>query len=178
MTQLTLLMELLDVIKEILETGATSANIYYARQYMDITFNRFEEHDGMEPSKLDTVLDKIAIHSLDMPPELKVYFKSIESFRPKNEIDPHDFPSGDNSIDVAQLVTDFMVILNELLHAGVTPCTSHEAHVKLDDLFKRFEQQAQAHEEMAGIDDDMPNALNHFFPNIQDDLDGLTLFFI
>ena len=179
MTKLTLFMELLDVIKELLETGATSTNIYGARLQMDTVFNKFELFDDMELSQLDRVLDKISVDLLEMPSELKAYFKWIENAQAENEIYPHDLPNVDNSFEAAQFVSEFMDILNQLLHAGITPCTSHEAHMKLDDLFKRFEQQAEADEDMA-INEylDTPNALAHFFPDLQEQMDSLTLFLV
>jgi len=171
MTQLTLFMELLDVIKEVLETGATSTNIYYARLQLDTAFNKFEENDGLELSALGTILDKIAIDLLGMTPELKAYFKLIENAQAENEIYPHDLPSINNSVEVAQLVSEMMDILNALLHAGVTPCTAHEAHTKLDDLFKRFEQQAEAHEEKEDNE-----YFDRLFPNLEADLAKITIF--
>ena len=160
MTQLNLILELTDMFKELLEATKTGYNVRHAHNMMDLAFDRFEEMDGVDVSEMGTILDEIAIKIMDMPSELKDYFRYIENCQDENEIYPHDLPRFDNSIEFTQLATGFFAIINDLLQAGVTPCIAHEARLFLDDLFKSFEDELEAKEQEALVeDDDTPNTL-------------------
>ena len=177
MTQFNLILELLNIFEELLEAEKTGYNVRHARRLMDIAFNRFEEMDGVEVSEMGTILDTITLNILNMSPELKDYFRFIESCQTENETYPHDFPIFDNSSEFSGFATDFLTIINDLLQTGITPCTAHHAHLLLDDLFEAFEYEAEELEALAE-DNHTSNALNHFFPDLQEQLDGLTLFFV
>lgn len=139
MTPLKLLLELLDVIQDLLEDGATSDNLSHARLQLDLAFDAFEELDGVDQSELGTLLDTIAIKLLEMPKALKDYFQLLDSFQVKNEKDPRD-----DSVEMASLVTGFLTIINDLLQTGVTPCTAHQARLQLEEQLQAFE----AHENL------------------------------
>jgi hypothetical protein len=174
MTQFNFILELTDIFKELLESSKASYNVRHARRLMDLAFDRFEEMDGVDISEMGTPFDATTIKILDTPSEQKDYFQQLERFQSENEIFPCDLPNGDHSIEMAQFVLGFVTILNALLGAGVTPCNAHQARLLLDDLLRDFEQQAEVFEATME-DDDTPNALNQLFPNLQEDLDNLTL---
>ena len=173
MTKLNLLTELLETANTLLENDMTSLTIYQARTQITYLFDKFEEYADLPTCDLFTTVDDITINALsNMPTALAEYFNTLETFISENEI----FPAH-HSVEQAQLMLGFYTIFKELLQTEVTPCDTHQAYLLLDDLFKHFEQQAEEYEENAVIDyDETPNALNHFFPNIQECLDGLTLF--
>lgn len=175
MTQFNLILELTTIFKELLEASKAGYNVRHARRLMDLAFDRFEEMDGVEVSEMETTLDTIAIKTMDMPSELKDYFRYIENCQADNEIYPHDLPNFNSSIEFAQLATTFLTIVNDLLNVGITPCNAHQARLLLDDLFRKFEEQVEADEAKAYADDDH-DPLRALFPNVQEDLDGLTLF--
>lgn len=173
MTKLTLFIELLEVIKELLEASMTAYNVRHAHQLMELAFNRFEEREGMKLSDLDTIINDISIKLVNMPPELKEYFQLMEQFQVENEIYSHDITNFNNSIEVAQFAIAFFTILNDLLQAGVTPDNTYLAHLLLDDLFKEFEEQVEKIEDLAKIDDS--ETLCHCFPNIEIMLENITI---
>jgi hypothetical protein len=109
-----------------------------------------------------------------MTPEVKQYFRMIETFQAENEIFLQDLPQPfeKHTIEQVQLMVGFFDILNDLLQAGITACTAYEARIKIDSLFRDFEQE---HEEVE-TDDIEDNSLSHFFPNLADDISKLTLF--
>jgi hypothetical protein len=172
MTKLILFTELLEIGTDLLETGMPSSNIYETRTRLDSIFAKFEEDSDFPICDLTEVLDNITIKVLSIPKELKDYFRIIESFQTDNELYPQL-----HTVEETQLLTEFFTILENLLATSMTPCDAHQTHLQLDDLFKAFQEQAEAFEEMAGIDDDeFPTALNHFFPDLAEVWVGLTLF--
>ena len=177
MRKLNLFTELLETANTLLETDMTSLAIYQARTQIAYLFDKFEADTDLPTCDLCNKVDDIAINALsNMPTALAEYFNTSEIFIAENEIYPQALPVT-HTMEQAQLMVGFYIIFKELLQTEVTPCDTHQAYLLLDDLFKDFEQQAEAFEEMAETDyDDMPNLLNHLFPNIQEHLDGLTLF--
>ena len=177
MTKLNLLTELLETANTLLETDMNSLAIYQARTQIAYLFDRFEEYADLPTCDLcttvDETVDDMDINALsNMPTALAEYFNTLETFMTENEI----FPTH-HSLEQAQLMLGFYTIFKELLQTEVAPCDTHQAYLQLDDLFKHFEQLAEEYEESAVIDcDETPNALSHFFPNIHECLDGLTLF--
>jgi len=147
MTKLILFTELLEIGNELLETDVTSNNVYEARKKLDYIFEKFEENSDYPVCELVTALDDIAINTLNFPKELKDYFHGIESFQAENEICLLELPCH-HTMEQAQLMAGFFTILENLLATSMTPCDAHQAHLHLDDLFKIFEEDAEAHEDM------------------------------
>lgn len=173
MTKLNLLTELLETANNLLETNMTSLTLYQARTQIAYTFDRFEEHSDRPTCNLITTINEIATEALaTMSTALAEYFNTIQGFISDNEIHPHN-----HTVEQAQLMVGFYNIFNELLQTEITPCDAHHAYVQLDDLLKDFELQAEENEDKAvDYNDDTPNALSHFFPNMQEALGELTLF--
>ena len=177
MIQFTLFMELLDTMNDLLEGGFDSDNVYHARMKMDCHFAKFDENNGIEQVKPINLLGGIAKKLIYMP-ELKQYAKMIETFQAENEICLLDLPLKIENITIeeVQLIIGFFTILNELLEAGITPCSAYEAHIRLDDLFKAFEDEAEANEELLNAElnamssdlDDMPIHAETFFQDLTD----------
>ena len=180
MTQFTLLIELLDTMNDLLEGGFDSDNIYHARMKMDCYFAKFDENNGIEQVKPVNLLDGIAKKLVYMP-ELKQYAKMIETFQAENEICLLDLPLKieEATIEQVQLIIGFFTILNELLEAGMTSCNVYEAHIRLDDLFKAFEDEAEANEDLLNAElnampsnlVDMPIHAETFFQDLTEHLD-------
>jgi len=147
MTKLILFTELLEIGNELLGARATSNNVYEARKKLDYIFEKFEEDADYPVCELAMALDDIAINTLKFPKELKDYFHGIETFQAENEIYLHDLPHF-HIMEQAQLMVGFFTILENLLATSMTPCDTHQAHLHLDDLFKAFEEDAEAHEDM------------------------------
>jgi hypothetical protein len=175
MTQFTLFMELLDTMNDLLEGGFDSDNVYHARMKMDCHFAKFDEINGIEQVMPVNLLDGIAKKLVYMP-ELKQYAKMIETFQAENEIYLLDLPLKIEEATTCevQLIIGFFTILNELLEAGMTNCNVYEAHIRLDDLFKVFEDKADGNEELltailntmpSGLED-MPINVNTFFNDL------------
>jgi len=69
-----------------------------------------------------------------------------------------------------EFTTQMMDIINELLEVGITSCNIHDTRTKLDYLFDDFEEQD-------GLDEEIPNLSDCFFPDLENDLNALTIFF-
>lgn len=174
MTKLNLLTELLETANTLLKTDMTSVTIYQARTQIAYIFDKFEAYADMPTCDLCNTVDDIAIQALStMPTALAAYFNTLEIFMAENEIYPHT-----HTIEQAQLMVAFYTIFKDLLKTEITPCDTHQAYLQLDDLFKDFEEQAEEFEEnMSCVDDEYtPNALNHLFPNLLEQLSDLTPF--
>jgi len=172
MTKLDLFLELTYITTHLLESGITESNIYESHHMMDYSFDRFEELDGVtdfEKSEMDTILDGIAIKILETPKDLKDYFKAIENFQNENEIYLCDLPPKfqNQTMEQVQFMSELFIILNDLLEMGITACNAHVARMKIDDLFQAFQEEEP---------DVAPNHLNHFFPNLENDLNKITIF--
>ena len=172
MTQFTLLIELLDTMNDLLVSGFDSDNIYQARMNMDCHFAKFDENNGTEQLNPINLLGGIA-EKFALMPELKQYVKTIETFQAENEIYLLDLPPKIEAatIEEIQLIIGFFTILNELLEAGMTSCNVYEAHIRLDDLFKVFEEEAKANEELLNA---MPSELVDFPINVGTFFQDLT----
>jgi len=176
MTQFNLFMELLDTMNDLLEGGFDSDNVYHARMKMDCHFSKFDEINGIEQVKPINLLDGIAKKLVYMP-ELKQYAKMIETFQAENEIFLLDLPLKieEATTEEVQLIIGFFTILNELLAAGITPCSAYEAHIRLDDLFKAFEEEAEENEELLNTElNAMPSDLVDFPINTETFFQDLT----
>ena len=179
MTQYILLIELLDTMNDLLVSGFDSDNIYQARINMDYHFAKFDENNGIEQIKPINLLGGIAKKFAHMP-ELKQYAKMIETFQAENEIYLLDLPPKIETatVEEIQLIIGFFTILNELLEAGMSSCNVYEAHIRLDDLFKAFEVEAEANEELLNAElnaissdlEDMPINTETFFQDLTDHL--------
>lgn len=174
MTKLILFTELLEIGNELLEAGMKSSNIYEARKKLDDIFEKFEENSDYPTYDLSIALNEIAINALSVPKGLKDYFHAIESFQAENEIYLHELPQL-HTMEHAQLMAGFYTILENLLGTSITPCDAHQAHVQLYELSKCFEELTEELEEMAE-DDFTLSVVSQFFPDLQEQLDGLTLF--
>ena len=174
MTQFKLFLGLLEIITQLIEAGANSFSTYEARLLLDSLVDDFDEDHGIYleedeaaeggESKLKNILDGIDAKILAMPKGLHEYFQVIESFQ--------DLPSlsEPNTVEHAQLMVGIFTILNDLLKVGVTSCNLHEAHMQLDALLEEFEQsQADI------VEDSAINALDHLFPNLESELNSLTI---
>jgi hypothetical protein len=149
MTKLKLFLELLDTMNHLLTTGMTSRNVYEARMYMDDLFTKFDELNYLETTQLDNLLNTVTLKVTDFPKELKQYFQLIETFQAENEIYLQDLPLKieEATIEQFQLILAFFIILNELLETGMTDDGMYQAHKSIDDLFKEFEEEAEAYED-------------------------------
>ena len=190
MTQLNLFFGLLEVVTQLLEIGADSAITYEARLRVDSLVEGFEESQGVEmeedesvgddeveQSPLTALLYKVATKERTHPQELKAYFLVQEYFlvaenSQENEVCFRGLPSlpEASSPAEAKLQVEIFVILNDLLKAGVTSCNLHEAHMQLDALLEEHEQV------QADMEDNAIGALNHLFPNLENQLNSLTIF--
>ena len=186
MTQFNLFLRLLEIITQLFETGTNTCNTYEARLLIDSLLSDFDEGQGIYceeaeteaaetedgKSKLETILDGIDAKTRAMPKELQEYFQMIESFQSGNGIyfqglTPLPEP---NTIEQAQLMVGIFATFNDLLEAGVTSCNLHEAHMQLDALLEEFElSQADI------VEDSAINALDHLFPNLENNLNALTI---
>ena len=187
MTQFKLFLKLLEIITQLFETGANACNTYEARLLIDSLLNDFDEDQGIyceeaEPAKaeggefkLETILDGSDAKILTMPKELQEYFQMIESFQSGNYFQGLPPLSKPNTIEQAQLMVGIFTILNDLLAAGITSCNLHVAHMQLDALLYEFEQ-SQADIVVDLVEDSAINALDHLFPNLENELNALTTF--
>ena len=184
MTQFKLFLELLEIITQLFETGANACNTYEARLLIDSLLNDFDENQGIYieeeaeteaaedgESKLEIITGGIDAKMLAMPKELQDYFLMIESLQSGNYFQGLAPLPEPNTIEQAQLMVGIFTILNDLLVAGITSCHLHEAHMQLDALLYEFEQsQADI------VEDSAINALDHLFPNLENQLNALTTF--
>jgi hypothetical protein len=99
------------------------------------------------------------------------YFQVVENSQMENEVFFRGLPSlkEASSPAEAKLQVEIFVILNDLLKAGVTSCNLHEAHMQLDALLEEHEQV------QADMEDSAMGALNHLFPNLENQLSALTI---
>lgn len=169
MTKLILFTELLEVGTQLLEAGITGANVYEARKQLDYIFEKFEENEDFSTCEITTVLDEIAITALSIPKELKDYFRIIERFQTENEICLLELPH-QHTMEQAQLMAGFFTILEDLLSTRMTPCDANETHIRLYEMFKAFEDEAEERETV-----EVDETLCHFFPNLETMLDGITI---
>ena len=189
MTQFKLFLELLEIITQLFETGANACNTYEARLLIDSLLDDFDENQGIYieeeaetkaetaeggESKLETIIAGIDAKMLAMPKELQDYFLMIESLQSGNYFQGLAPLPEPNTIEQAQLMVGIFTILNDLLVAGITSCHLHEAHMLLDALLYEFEQ-SQA-DIVNTVEDSAINALDHLFPNLENQLGALTIF--
>jgi len=184
MTQFNLFLELTGIINDLLEVGMTSYSVYDARMKIDRLFSEFCETEGVKLSELEKILVDTDIKELSMPPELKLYFQMIANFQTENEINTSALPQqfGDNTIEQVQLMVGFLDIVNNLLESGVTSLNLYDAHIKIDDLFKAFEEQEEAEEDRLRAElnnmpsdlEDMPINVDTFFNDLADHI-GMPL---
>jgi len=172
MTKLNLLTELLETANTLLENDMTSLSIYQARTQIAYLFDKFEEDADLPTCDTCNTIDEITINTLNFPKELKDYFHALETFQAENEIYLHDLPHF-HIMEQAQLMVGFFTILENLLATSMTPCDAHQAHLHLDDLFKIFEADAEAHEDMLKAElnamsnlEDMPINVGTFFQDL------------
>jgi hypothetical protein len=166
MTQLTLFIELLEIIKELLEADLTTYNVRHAHRLTDLTFDKFEEMDGLKLTDINDISIKLS----NIPTELKSYFKLIELSQHEND---DDLPSFNNTIEVVQFSLRFLTILCDLLQAGVTPCHAFESRLLLEDLFKDFAEQVEEAEALEKSEEFVPPC--HLFPDLETMLNGVKL---
>ena len=179
MTQLNLFLEVLDTVTRLLEVGADASTTHEARRLIDSLVEDFEESQGVyigeensvsdevEQTPLEAMLIKIATKERTIPQDLKDYFLVTEHFQVKhhrieNEIFFRGLPPLNEEItpEVAKLRVGIFSILNDMLKAGVTSCTMHEAHMNLDALLAEHEQIQR------GIEDYEMETFAHHFSNI------------
>ena len=191
MMQLNLFLGLLEVVTQLLEVGADSTTTYEARLRVDSLVENFEESHGVEmeegesigdeveQSPLTAILYNIATKERTLPQELKEYFLVQEYFLvsenpQENEVFFRGLPSlpEASSPDEAKLRVEAFALLNDLLKVGLTSCSVHKAHMQLDDLLAEYEQRQEDMEDR-GMDDF--NSLNHLFPNLESQLNALTV---
>jgi len=160
MTQFILLFRVLEITTQLLEVGADASTTHEARRSIDSLVADFEESQGV-------VIEE------DESEELKEYFQVIENLQSLDKILGRGLPSlleADNP-ELAQLRAEIFATINDLLKAGITSCNLHVAHIQLDAILEDHEQfQANCVEE-SGI-----SALDHLFPNLEEQLNALTIF--
>ena len=178
MTQLNLFLEVLDTVTRLLDFGADSKTTYEARSIIDSLVADFEENQGIEIedesvgdevelTPLESMLIKIATKERTTPQELKDYFLVTEHFQvvKHHHIENEIFFRGSPPLkkectpEVAKLRVGIFSILNDLIKAGLTSCTMHEAHMNLDALLAEHEQIQR------GIEDYEMETLRHFYSN-------------
>jgi len=170
MTKLTLFLQLLDTMNHLITTGMTSRNVYDARMHMDDLFTRFDEHHGLEMTKLDNILNVIAIKIAHLPKELKQYFQMIETFQTENEIYLQDLPLNieDATIEQVQFIIGFFTLLNDLMETGMTADSIYQAHKQIDDLLKAFEEEMEEHEDKLRAENHASSCLPSYLQNTLD----------
>ena len=140
---------------------------------LDDCFDQFEESDITGITELGAILDKVATNMAKIPNELRSYFQTIEGFQNINEIILEDLPSRytHHGIEMVQLMASLFDTVNQLLDTDLTPCVVHEAHGRIDHLFHLIGELADV--ETVDFEN---SSLNHFFPNLADDMTKITLF--
>jgi len=180
MTQLSLFLGLLEIVTQLLETGADSATTYEARQLIDSLVADFEESEGdeIEQYPLEVMLTKIATNDRTLPHELKEYFLVREHFQvvKNSQLESEiflDFPPlpEESTPYLAKLRIGAFIILNDLLKVDVTSCSVHKAHIELDAILAEHEQVQADIEEGYRVDSNS----GHLFSTTMSVLDMLTV---
>ena len=144
---------------------------------LDDCFDQFEESDITGITELGAILDKVATNMAKIPNELRSHFQTIQGFQNINEIMLENLPPryAYHGIEMVQLMASLFEIVNQLLDTDLIPCVIHEAHSKIDHLFHALQRLI---EEVTGVEtvDFENSSLNHFFPNLADDMTKITLF--
>ena len=148
MTPLTLLLELLRAMNNLLSIGMTSDHLYQARMHIDYLFTTFNESDHNERTTLEDtegIVTHIA-HQLAHLPE-------------------------DVTLVQVHFIMEFITILQRLLGKGMTMKQSYLAHDSLDELLKAYEELAEAEE------DKLRAELNNRTTHLEDIPIHITTFF-
>ena len=175
MTKFDLILELTYSINHLLQSGINCHSLHETHRMMEYSFDRFEEFDGTESSDMELFLDGIAIKLLEMPQELRDYYRVIDTYKAENEIYLCELPRhvANQTVEEVQLMVGLFTILDELLEIGMNSCTIHEARMKIDALFSDFEPEEEHEKEL--IEDMVLDALDLYFPNMKAELNALTI---
>lgn len=182
MTQFNLFFRILELITQLLEVGADASTTHEARRILDALVDGFKKSQDMmveedecevkgdlgKDSPLKSILDKIATKERAMSQELKEYFQVIDSFQLLNNLLFRGLPSLEeaDTPELAKLRVEIFAILNDLLKVGLTSGNLHEAHTQLDAILEEHEQVQASNEK---------DALDHLFPNLENNLNSLTI---
>jgi len=175
MQKLNLFLNLMEITHELLNDGVTIDNVYMALDQMDSVFDHFEENEGYDENSIQENFQEIFFTLKHMPEELQQYFQSIEGFHNENDISLKPLPPRfrATTTEQMQLIAGLFYTLNELLTAGINCCNNHQARTHIDELFHDF---IANEENKEWFEDDTHDSLNNLFPDLEQQLDGLTLF--
>ena len=176
MQKLNLFLNLMEITHELLNDGVTVDNVHIALDQMDSVFDHFEENEGYEENSIHENFQEIFFTLKHMPEELQQYFQTIEGFHNENDISLKPLPPQfrATTTEQIQLIAGLFYILNELLAAGINSCNNHQARTHIVELFRDFV--ANEHSNKECFEDDTHDPLNHLFPDLEQQLGGLTLF--
>ena len=179
MIKLNLFLQLMEITHTLIEDGVTIDNAHYALMQMDSAFDDFEENEGVALSAQQENFQEIFFTLKYMPEEFKQYFQPIEAFNNlsnDNDIYLKDLPPRfrATTTEQMQLIAGLFCILNELLAAGINSCHNHQARTHINKLFHDFV--ANEHSNKECFEDDTPDHLSYLFPDLKQQLGGLTLF--
>jgi len=148
MTPLTLLLELLKAMNNLLSTDMTSVHIYQTRMHIDHLFTTFNESEHNESAKLvdtEAIVAHIAHQLGHLPEEL--------------------------TLEQVHFIMAFLTILQRLVEKGMSIQQNYLAHDSLDDLLKAYEELAETEE------DSIRAELNNRTTHLEDIPIHMTTFF-